>query len=103
MTGTLGWAAYAAVNTAAGTVAAHGISPALVAGLGPVAATAVTLAASTKALLDLNAAYGSVAAVLAPALVQVTALLGSGHSSAPAAASVALAVLAHSARKGARS
>jgi hypothetical protein len=103
MSSTIGWAAYAAANTAAGAVAAEGLSPALVAGLGPVAAATVTLVAGTKALLDLSAAYGPVPAVLAPALVQVTALLGHGHSSAPAAASVALAVLAQSARKVSRS
>ena len=100
---TYGWMAWAAVNAAAGAGVPAGYEVAQSAGLGPVAAGAVTLAADTRALLDLDAVYGPYAAVLGPVLATAAGHFGSGHSAVPAAASVALAVLARSAasRKGA--
>ncbi len=97
-----GWIAWSAANAAVSTATANGFDVAQAAGLGPVTAGAVTLALTTRALMDINALYGSVAAVLAPALVTVTDVLSDGHSTAPAAASVALFVLTRSARKVSR-
>lgn len=94
-----GWLAWAAANTAVSAATTNGFDVAQATGLGPVTAGAVTLALTTRALMDLNSLYGSVAAVLAPALVTVTGVLADGHSTAPAAASVALFILTRSARK----
>lgn len=93
-----GWAAWAAANAVAGNGFAGFDATA-----GSVALGAVTVALGTRALLDLKAAYGPVTAVAGPALVTGSGLLADGHSAAPAAVSVALAVLSHSARKAARS
>lgn len=100
---TYGWLAWATVNAAAGAGVPAGYEVAQSAGLGPVASGAVTLAADTRALLDLNAVYGPYAAVLGPALATVSGQLCGGHSAVPVVSSLALAVLARSAatRKGA--
>lgn len=100
-----GWITWAAVNAVAGTGAVSGYEAAQAVGMGPLSAGAVTLAADTRALLDLNAVYGPVTAVLGPAAATAVGYFGGGHSAVPAAVSVGLAVLARSAmsRKGAAS
>lgn len=91
------WITWAAINAAAGTSAGYEYETAQAAGLGPVTSGAVTLAADTRALLDLNSAYGPVAAFLGPALVTTASHLYDAHSSLPAALSVGLAALARTA------
>lgn len=92
-----GWIAWAAVNAVAGTGAVSEYEVAQAAGLGPLSSGAVMLAADTRALLDLNSAYGPLTAVLGPTLATGLGHLGSGHSAVPAAVSVSLAVLARTA------
>lgn len=91
---TYGWITWAAVNAAA----AHA------AGIGLIPAAAVTVAANTRTVLDLDTAYGPYTAVLGPVAATASSYLGGGHSAVPAAFSVTLAVLARSAatRKGER-
>lgn len=91
------WITWAAINAASGASAGYGYETAQAAGLGPVTSGAVTLAADTRALVDLNAAYGPVVAVLGPSLVTVASHVYDVHSSMPAALSVGLAALARTA------
>lgn len=95
-----GWTLWAAANSAVGAAGSGEGFHTLASSFGPVAAGAVTVVLSTRAVLDLKAAYGPLTAACAPVLASATGYLSSGHSTAPAAVSVALAVLAHSARKG---
>lgn len=94
-----GWITWAAATTAVGAAGSAEGFHTLASSFGPVAAGAVTVALSTRALLDLKAAYGPLTASAAPLLATGAGYLGGGHSTAPAAVSVALFVLAHSARK----
>ena len=91
------WITWAAINAVAAAGASSGYEVAQAAGLGPVTSGAVTLAADSRALLDLNTAYGPVAAVLGPSLVTVASHVYDVHSSMPAALSVGLAALARTA------
>jgi hypothetical protein len=97
-----GWLTWAALNATASAGASTEYLAAHAAGLGPVTAGLVTLAAHTKALTDLNAVYGPSTAVLGPVLATGSSLVCDGHSAVPAAVSVGLATLAHCAahRKG---
>lgn len=99
---TYGWMTWAAVNAAAGGWMSAEYQTVHAAGLSPLAAGLVTLAADTRSLMDLDAVYGPYAAVLGPVLTTAAGQLGGGHSAVPALVSVAAAVLARSSatRKG---
>lgn len=94
---TYGWITWAALNAAAASGVSTGYEAAHAAGLGTVSAGAVTLAADTRALLDLHAAYGPYTAVLGPVVATVASHIGDGHSAMPAAVSMSLAALARTA------
>jgi hypothetical protein len=92
-----GWITWAALNAVTAAGASTGYETAHAAGLGTVSSGAVTLAADTRALLDLDSAYGPYTAVLGPVLATVASHLSSGHSAVPGAVSVGLMVLARTA------
>lgn len=93
-----GWLAYAAANSAVGAALGGGFG-ALDGVVSQAGAGVIALALGVKTLTDLNAAYGPLVASVTVPLSTGLGLAGGAHSDAPAAASVALFVLAHSARK----